>query len=91
MRHRFWRCSTSAEHPEPLLSSTAGTDVPRRGAAALVESPYVTHPAAQMFRDGEPPPWWPLAKWNKAQLERTRPTLEKVYAAVEAQRARAGR
>ena len=35
--------------------------------------------ALQMFRDAQRPDWWPLEKWNKAQVDRKLLDLQKVY------------
>ena len=35
--------------------------------------------ALQMFRDAQQPDWWPLEKWNKAQVDRKLLDLQKVY------------
>ena len=35
--------------------------------------------ALQMFRDAQRPDWWPLEKWNKAQMDRKLLELQKVY------------
>ena len=32
-----------------------------------------------MFRDAQRPDWWPLEKWNKAQVDRKLLDLQKVY------------
>jgi predicted NUDIX family NTP pyrophosphohydrolase len=40
---------------------------------------------AQMFRECERPAWWPLKRWDKAQLDRQRPALGQVHAALAAQ------
>ena len=35
--------------------------------------------ALQMFRDAQRPGWWPLEKWNKAQMDRKLLDLQKIY------------
>jgi hypothetical protein len=43
-------------------------------------------PPLQLFSSGPQPAWWPLDKWQVSTLRRRRSELEKVYAAVQAQR-----
>ena len=42
--------------------------------------------ALQLFSTAEPPAWWPLDKWQVSTMRRRRSELERVYAAVQAQR-----
>ena len=39
--------------------------------------------ALQMFRDAQRPAWWPLQKWNKAQMDRKMLDLQKVYGVAQ--------
>ena len=36
-----------------------------------------------MFRDAQRPDWWPLPKWNKAQMDRKMLDLQKVYGVAQ--------
>jgi hypothetical protein len=39
----------------------------------------------QMFREAKRPPWWPLEKWSKDQLDRAPSALVKVYTVAQKQ------
>jgi hypothetical protein len=39
----------------------------------------------QMFEEAKKPPWWPLERWDRPQLDRAQDALNKIYTAAQKQ------